>query len=87
MKGYEPSIGFKERLKKVGLTEIEVLEKKTEELCKICPFIADLEKMRLITSIENITKFKDEIKKKGLIPAIVEEYPTKDKLEVEVEYL
>ncbi len=50
-------------------------------------FELDKIKNRLLTSVSIIKSLKKEIKKLNLIPAIVEEYPTYDAMEVEVEYL
>ena len=47
----------------------------------------DKEKKRILTSAYIVDKLKKELKKKGLIPAIVEEIPTYDKLELMVDYL
>ncbi len=42
---------------------------------------------RILTAVYIVDKLKKELKKKGLIPAIVEEIPTYDKLELMVDYL
>lgn len=49
--------------------------------------IVDHEKLRLILPCEAVKKHAKKLKKLGLIPAIVEEYPTADALEVEVDFL
>ena len=47
----------------------------------------DAVKPRLLTSIVIVDDLKNEIKKLNLCPAIVEEYPTWDSLEVDVQFL
>lgn len=47
----------------------------------------DARKPRILTSIVIVDDLKEEIKKLNLIPAIVEEYPTWDSLEVDVQFL
>ncbi len=47
----------------------------------------DTLKPRILTSIVIVDEFKDEIKKMKIVPAIVEEYPTWDSLEVDVQFL
>ena len=44
-------------------------------------------KPRILTSIAVVDDLKDEIKKLKLVPAIIEEYPTWDALEVDVQFL
>lgn len=47
----------------------------------------DKKKNRLLLSKKNVIKFAKKIKKLGYTPCIVEEYPTWDGLEVEIEFL
>ena len=47
----------------------------------------DAVRPRIITSIALVDDLKDEIKKLHLVPAIIEEYPTWDSLEVDVQFL
>jgi pyruvate formate-lyase activating enzyme-like uncharacterized protein len=47
----------------------------------------DLRRPRILTSIAVVDELKDEIKKLKLVPAIIEEYPTWDSLEVDVQFL
>ncbi len=51
------------------------------------PTILDKNKPRLITSLKHIAANKKRIAQLGLTPAIVEEYPTWDALETEIEFL
>ncbi len=48
-------------------------------------FFVDEQKPRILLSAKKIGPLKKKILKKGLIPAIVKEYPTADQLEIEVE--
>jgi pyruvate formate-lyase activating enzyme-like uncharacterized protein len=47
----------------------------------------DNQKPRILTSLAVVDELKNEIKKLKLVPAIVEEYPTWDSLEVDVQFL
>jgi uncharacterized protein len=44
-------------------------------------------KLRILTSEENVRKHASRLKDLGFVPAVVEEYPTKDALEVDVEMI
>jgi len=47
----------------------------------------DEKKLRILTSTQIVEELKTEIKRKKLIPTIVEEYPTWDQLTVELQFL
>ncbi|MBD3303612.1 radical SAM protein [Candidatus Woesearchaeota archaeon] len=47
----------------------------------------DVFKPRILTSIALVDELKEEIKKLKLVPAIIEEYPTWDALEIDVQFL
>jgi len=47
----------------------------------------DAQKLRLITNIGVVQHLAKEIKKMKLIPAIVEQYPTYDQMEVDIDFL
>ncbi len=49
--------------------------------------MVDPDKLRIITSVEVAERLSKGLKKRGLVPAFVEEYPTKDALEVQVQFL
>jgi len=89
----KPSFNYTEVLKSKN-KEQEV--KKLKELkTRICETLKinrqdvsiDEIKYRLLTSRRIVFRRAEEIKKLGLIPAIVEEYPTYDLFEVEIEFL
>ena len=47
----------------------------------------DSSKLRILTSKQIVKKFRDKIKSADLIPAIVEELPSGDLFEIEIEFL
>ncbi|MGV8141846.1 MAG: radical SAM protein [Candidatus Woesearchaeota archaeon] len=49
--------------------------------------VVDEQKLRIITNIGIVKKLAKHLHSKGLIPAIVEQYPTWDQMEVNVEFL
>ncbi|MEM4260528.1 MAG: radical SAM protein [Candidatus Woesearchaeota archaeon] len=49
--------------------------------------IIDTIKYRLIINQKILNKIKENIKKEGLIPAIIEEYPTHDSFEIEINFI
>ena len=49
--------------------------------------IVDEQKFRIITNVGVVKKLSKKLHAKGLIPAIVEQYPTWDQMEVDVEFL
>lgn len=92
LKEMAPSFGYKNRLEKLSKKEqknmVKRLEKKKKDISKkIKETKIDKRKMRIITDQKKLRKNKDYLKEKGLIPAIVEEYPTYDSIEVEINFL
>ncbi|MDD5132967.1 MAG: radical SAM protein [Candidatus Nanoarchaeia archaeon] len=67
--------------------KIKDLEKLKEIQKRYKDLELDENKHRLLTSVKNIQKLKNKLLKENLCPAIVEEYPTYDFLEVEVDFL
>jgi len=67
--------------------ELKDLNKLKEIMKKYKDFELDENKHRLLTSLKIIEKLKNKLKKEGLFPARVEEYPTYDLLEVDIEFL
>lgn len=89
----KPSFGYREELKKKDkVFEVKKLKKKREELClklkcsKKDIFIDEI-KYRFLVSCKMVRRYSKEIKEVGLIPAIVEEYPTYDMFEIELDFL
>ena len=65
-----------------------ILEKiKKESALKDTDFYIDQEKPRILLSEFNARKFKRKFKTSGLLVAIVQEMPTADQLEIEVDFL
>jgi len=84
-----PGIGYREKLKTAREGALKKLAPLQDLLIKlgIKEITLDEKKPRFLMSVENLKKYSKEIKKLKLIPAIVEEYPTEDSLEAEVEFL
>ncbi|MFC1768683.1 radical SAM protein [Nanoarchaeota archaeon] len=81
----KPSFGYREKIKKINKKKyLKILKSKKINLKN--KFI-DENKVRILTSKKELIKNKTKIKKLGLIPAIVKEYPTADQFEVEVEFV
>ena len=82
----KPSFGYR---KKLESADRKLIIKKLKEAKKKLRFRLKLDevKLRLICSQGDAENHADEIKKHGLIPAVVEEYPTWDAVELDVEFL
>ncbi len=89
LKDLVPGIGYKELLKKQNkkqrVNELELY--KTKLLSLFTNLDIDETKFRLCCSVKELKKNKAKAKKLGLVPAIVEEYPTHDAIEVEIDLL
>ena len=89
----KPSFNYTEELKRKDKEkEIKKLKELKNKLCtelKITrdKLFIDEKKFRFLTSRRIIVKNNEKIKQLGLIPSIVEEYPTYDTFEIEVEFL
>lgn len=73
----------KDTAKKFSLRDLE----KAKSEINLKEACVDERKSRLILSRKNIKKFAKKIKTLGYVPAIAEEYPTWDSLEVEIDFL
>lgn len=89
----KPSFGYREKLA-LKNKEIEVrrLRALRTSLCQTlrlnkADVVVDEVKYRLLTSRKIVVKYQEQIRALGLIPAIVEEMPTYDLFEVEIEFL
>jgi len=82
----KPDVGYRKNLQNIDKEKIIKELKAYQDKLK---FHTDLDeiKCRLILSKKIMLKNLKEIKKLNLIPAIVEEYPTHDATEIEVEFL
>lgn len=86
-----PGFGYRKKLEQYDKKPLlEKLSKMAEEIKKeFCldddEIFLDEQKPRILLSAKKIAPLKKRFLKKGLIPAIVKEYPTADQLEIEVE--
>ncbi len=89
--GLEPSLEYQKRLAAANRAQItaqlEELRVALMKSLRIKEMTLDPVKMRLLTSTKDVTKHASSLKKHNVLPAIVEEYPTCDGLEVEIEFL
>lgn len=88
-----PGVGYKRKLAQFSLVErasfikrLIALQKKIQNDFGVLHKI-DERKLRLLTTVKFAKENSKQMKKFGLISAIVEEHPTEDGLEVEVEFL
>ncbi len=84
-----PGFGYHEKIKTVKKEEImpKLLELKEKLKKKGINATIDEKKFRLLLSEKQARNKKEEIKQLGLKPAIVEEYPTADATEVDIEFI
>lgn len=93
IKELKPGVGYRKMLEKTRkggvIRRLESIKKGLMRDCKIpkAMIYVDKNKLRLLTSPKIIKKNKSSIKGKNLVPAIVEEYPTYDALELSVEFM
>jgi len=96
LKETAPSFSYRKMIKEMPLEKRKELtgklENAREELSKEFGLKKDAlrvddYKLRLLCSEDNVRRLAPRLKAKGLVPAVVEEYPTKDALEVDVEFL
>ena len=92
----QPSFGYKTIIKNVTTLERKRLHGELENTRKkiVKEFsipekmlMVDEQKLRIITNIGVVKKLNKHLKSMHLIPAIVEQYPTWDQMEVDVEFL
>jgi uncharacterized protein len=95
LKGLEPGFNYQKKIallsqieKENALKTLKEAKKEFSTLLRVpsANLHIDPIKLRLITSINIVEKHADSIKKKGFLPAFVEEYPTQDSLEVQVQF-
>jgi len=87
LKELTPGAGYFNKLKK--LKHKSKYLKKLKKFQKHLKFKTqiDQQKLRLLTSQTNINRYKNQIKKLKLVPTIIEEYPTYDSLEVDIQFI
>ena len=89
----KPDFGYGLQVESINTKKFEVkLKKAKAELQKQLQIPAsilhiDLLRPRILTSLAVVDELKNEIKQLNLVPAIIEEYPTWDALEVDLQYL
>ena len=95
LKELAPGFNYKEKLKNADrnylLEKLIIVRKELLEFLTLTEkeIIVDINKCRLIIPRSSAKQYADKIKKynSNLIPALVEEYPTQDGFEVEIEFL
>lgn len=92
----KPDFGYRKKLASLNKDSIKKLSLKLKEIkdklmkeFHIPNNLIDIDenKLRILIDLKILTHLKDRIKSKGLIPAVVEEYPTHDQLELSVDFL
>lgn len=93
LKGYSPQSNTSTNTYKTGQQKDDILKKLVyykgilEAEHTFSKIIIDEKKLRLVCPVTEIKQKQEILKKKELVPAIVEEYPTYDALEVEIDFL
>ena len=88
-----PGFSYRKKLelcdKKIMFAKLKIIAEEIKEELKLREedFFIDEQKPRILLSAKKIAPLKKRFLKKGLIPAIVKEYPTADQLEIEVELM
>jgi pyruvate formate-lyase activating enzyme-like uncharacterized protein len=92
----KPSFSYKEKIKKITEAKrkiiLKTLEKAREQIISECSIPKnmiklDYGKLRLITALPIAEALSPELRKRGLIPASVLQYPTFDQMEIELSFL
>jgi hypothetical protein len=89
----KPGFGYGLQVESINAKKyVEKLKKIKQRLQKQLHIPSDLlhidaVRPRILTSIALVDDLKEEIKKLHLVPAIIEEYPTWDSLEIDVQFL
>lgn len=93
LKGYSPQNNTPTNTYKTGQQKDDILKKLVyykgilEAEHTFSKIIIDEKKLRFVCPVTEIKQKQAILKKKELVPAIVEEYPTYDALEVEIDFL
>ncbi len=96
LKETAPSFSYRKMLKELDPAKRKELTEKLNALqadlakkhsLKKDAIAVDYDKLRLLMSYKKVKKLAERLKTAGLVPAIVEEYPTKDALEVDIDFL
>jgi len=93
LKNLVPGVGYRKLLehanRKLIIKKLNGIKSVVQKKFKIPKSLieVDILKLRIITSMVIVDELNSELKKLGLIPAVVEEYPTWDAMEVDVQFL
>lgn len=93
LKGVVPGIGYRKLIeksnKKLIVQKLTAVKKIVQQKFRIPNSLIEVDplKLRIITSIAIVDELSSGFKKLGLIPAVVEEYPTWDAMEVDVRFI
>ena len=83
-----PGFGYKEKIRAADKGSIlPQLVHFEQLLMKRSPIIVDEKKLRLIAPVAFVRKHASQLKKMGLVPAVIEEYPTQDAIDVTVDFI
>lgn len=91
-----PSFNYKKNLEKISdnkkvqiIKDLEIIREKLIESFNVPKKYLEIDnnKLRIITNVGIVEKLSDEIKMLNGIPAIVEQYPTWDQMEVDITFL
>lgn len=82
----KPSFGYMRLIEKKRKTLLPKLRKLAKQL-NLRNSAVDERKCRILMPADDIERMAERLKSLGLVPAIVEEYPTWDALEVEIDFL
>lgn len=88
LKELKPSFGYRRKLDEIkNRDDIINKLKDIKEKLNFKDIKIDKQKLRLLTSLRNLKLLKNKIKELDLVAAKVEEFPTYDQFEVEIEFL
>jgi hypothetical protein len=86
--GFEPGIDFKARVAKSSASDVECLNDVFVKVKKLCAdAVIDEKRFRVLLPPKTARKYAVELRELGLVPALVEEYPTADAIQVDIEFL
>ncbi|MBW2983824.1 radical SAM protein [Candidatus Woesearchaeota archaeon] len=92
----KPGFGYRKKLESLNKNSIKKFNSKLNKIKKQLTdrfhipdnlINIDEDKLRILIDLKILHHLKEQIKSKGLIPAVVEEYPTHDQLELSVDFL
>lgn len=93
LKNLVPGVGYRKLLehanRKLILKKLNGIKSVVQKKFRIPTGIIEVDplKLRIVTSIAVVDELNSKLKNLGLIPAIIEEYPTWDAMEVDVQFL